>query len=116
MEKQNQHIKIHDKIIINKNKNTYIKIHDNIIINENKNTYIKSDNNIIINEAAIRWIRKINNCLDVCTKVTGCESHDTHKICEYNNESSYKKLNIFLVNTTFLTMYCSSRSCFICIW
>jgi len=91
MEKQNQHIKINDDI----------KADDDIIINETKNTYIKADNNIIINEACIRWVRKRGECLEVCSKVTGCEKTDTHKICKLNNENSYKKLNKFFNHVQF---------------
>jgi hypothetical protein len=64
-----------------------------IIINETKNTYIKADDNIIINEACIRWVKKISECLEVCSKITGCAKNDTHTICKLNNQNSYNKLN-----------------------
>ena len=61
----------------------------------NKTFYIKTDNNKIINEKYIRWVKKMSNCLEVCTKSTGCsvENKDTHRICELYNPDSYKKLN-----------------------
>ena len=57
--------------------------------------YIKTDDNKIINEQHIRWVKKLNDCLEVCTKSTGCniDSKDTHKICKVNNLNSYNKLN-----------------------
>jgi hypothetical protein len=63
---------------------------------ENKQTqYIKTDENKIINEKHIRWVKKMSDCLEVCTKSTGCsvENRDTHKICKLNNLDSYNKLN-----------------------
>lgn len=37
----------------------------------------------------------MSECLEVCTKSTGCniKTFDTHKICKFNNEESYNKLN-----------------------
>lgn len=61
----------------------------------NKNSYLKTDDNKVINEKHIRWIKKISECLEVCTKSTGCSVNDTHKICKLNNPDSYNKLNIF---------------------
>lgn len=57
--------------------------------------YIKADDNKLINEKAILWIKKIGECLEVCTKSTGCNIRyeDTHKICKFNNSASYNKLN-----------------------
>jgi hypothetical protein len=56
-------------------------------------SYIKADNDMIINEKYIRWIKKINDCLEVCTKSSGCISkYGTHQICKFNNPNSYKKL------------------------
>jgi hypothetical protein len=49
-----------------------------------------------INEKCIQWVRKMDECLDVCTKSTGCSLRsgvDTHKICKINNSDSYNKLN-----------------------
>ncbi len=62
---------------------------------QNQVTYIKTDDNGIINERTIRWVRKFSECLDVCTKSTGCSSKvgDIHKICKINNLDSYNKLN-----------------------
>lgn len=60
----------------------------------NKVSYIKTDDNKIINEKCIRWVKKMNDCLEVCSKSDGCSGGvDTHKICKYNNLSSYTKLN-----------------------
>jgi hypothetical protein len=61
----------------------------------NKTFYIKTDDNKIINEKSIKWIKKMSNCLEVCTKSTGCaiKNEDTHRICELYNPDSYKKLN-----------------------
>ena len=71
-------------------------IDKNIDKNRNKkidrNTYIKTDNNTIINENCIRWVKKYNECLEICTKVLGCDpGKDTHKVCK----DSYNKLNVF---------------------
>ena len=60
---------------------------------KNENSYIKTDNNTILNEKCIRWVKKMDDCLRVCTKSTGCEIKDTHKICKINNNDSYTKLN-----------------------
>ena len=62
---------------------------------DNINVYIKTDNNKAINEKSIKWIRKMDNCLEICTKSTGCVARsDTHRICEYNSPDSYNKLNV----------------------
>ena len=63
-----------------------------------KNSYIKTDDNVIINEKCIKWVKKMDDCLNVCTKSTGCNElnlkfNDTHKICKINNPKSYDKLN-----------------------
>ena len=65
--------------------------------NSNSNSFIKADDNKIINENCIRWVQKINDCLEVCTKSSGCnrKNNDTHKICKINNPESYAKLNPF---------------------
>lgn len=56
--------------------------------------YIKTDDNKLINENHIRWVKKINECLEVCTKSTGCAyGGDTHPICKRNSPISYEKLN-----------------------
>ena len=62
---------------------------------ENNQTYIKTDDNKIINEKCIKWVQKMGECLDVCTKSSGCylKSGDTHKICKLNNLDIYNKLN-----------------------
>ena len=61
----------------------------------NQSLYIKTDNNTIINEKCITWVKKMDDCLEVCTKMTGCnvKHNDTHKICKLNNLDSYNKLN-----------------------
>ena len=62
---------------------------------ENNQKYIKADDNILINEKYIRWIKKMSDCLEVCSKTTGCniENGDTQKICKINNLDSFVKLN-----------------------
>lgn len=60
---------------------------------DSKIMYIKTDANLIINEACIRWVRKLDDCLEVCTKIDGCLSENTHKICMLNSGESYNKLN-----------------------
>lgn len=61
----------------------------------NQPLYIKTDDNTIINENCIRWVKKINNCLEICTKSTGCnvQNKDTHQICKLYNLDGYNKLN-----------------------
>ena len=62
----------------------------------NTNNYIKTDNNKIINEKCIRWVKKMSDCMEICTKPTGCiVGLDTHKVCKLNNLNSYNKLNNF---------------------
>jgi hypothetical protein len=57
--------------------------------------YIKADNNKVINEKCIIWIQKMGDCLEVCTKTSGCAiaNGDTHRICKLYNLDSYQKLN-----------------------
>jgi hypothetical protein len=60
-------------------------------------TFLKTDDNKVINEQSIRWIKKMNECLEVCTKTTGCRifvegSRETHRICKANSPESYHKL------------------------
>ncbi len=58
-----------------------------------KISYIKTDDNKIVNESCIRWVKKMSDCLEVCTKLTGCTAEtDTHRICKINNQESYNKL------------------------
>jgi hypothetical protein len=61
----------------------------------NKISYLKADDNKIINEKCIRWVKKMSNCLEVCTRSSGCniDAGQTHKICKSNNPDSYEKLN-----------------------
>lgn len=60
----------------------------------NKVSYLKTDDNIVINESCIRWVKKMNECLEVCTKSSGCIlSSNTHRICKSNNLISYNKLD-----------------------
>ena len=57
-------------------------------------SFIQTDDNKIINERCIVWVKKMNECLEVCTKITGCEVRNgTHQICKLNSPSSYAKLN-----------------------
>lgn len=37
--------------------------------------YIKTDDN----EACIRWVKKMGDCLEVCTKTTGYNTHPKYK-------------------------------------
>ena len=66
-------------------------------MDNNNNSYIRADNNKIINEKYITWIKKMSDCLEVCTKSSGCNTTygDTHKICKVNNLESYNKFNKF---------------------
>jgi len=58
-------------------------------------SYIKADGDKVINAKAILWIKKMGDCLEVCSKTTGCEvGKDTHKICKLNTKDSYNKLNV----------------------
>ena len=41
--------------------------------------YIKTDDNKIVNESCIRWVKKMGDCLEVCTKTTGCNTHPKYK-------------------------------------
>ena len=61
----------------------------------NKQIFLKTDDNAIINEKYIRWVKKMSDCLEVCSKSTGCNINNggTHKICKLNNLDSYNKLN-----------------------
>ena len=63
------------------------------IMENNHNSYIQADNNVIINELCIRWVKKIGDCLEVCTKIDGCNTDNTHKICKLISGKSYEKLN-----------------------
>ena len=56
--------------------------------------FIKADDNTLINEKAIVWIKKMDDCLEVCSKINGCElEKGTNKICKFNTPDSYNKLN-----------------------
>ena len=65
------------------------------IMETNKQIFLKTDDNAIINEKYIRWVKKMSDCLEVCSKSTGCNINNggTHKICKLNNLDSYNKLN-----------------------
>lgn len=65
-----------------------------------KTNFVKTDDNRIINEKYIRWVKKANECMEICSKFTGCSlspdvsvSIDTLKVCKYNSPESYDKLN-----------------------
>ena len=66
-----------------------------------ENVYLQTDENKILHEKCIVWVRKMNECLEVCTKSTGCRKgeskwydvDDTHKICKKKSPQSYEKLN-----------------------
>lgn len=56
--------------------------------------FIKADDNKVINAKAIVWIQKMDDCLEVCSKINGCElEKGTNKICKFNTPDSYNKLN-----------------------
>lgn len=62
--------------------------------NNNETCYIKADDNKIINKKAIIWVKKMSECLEICTKTSGCSiTQDTHKICKINNFDSYNEIN-----------------------
>jgi hypothetical protein len=69
-------------------------------------SFIKMDNNIAVNKMYIRWIRKVNDCIEVCSKQTGCDmtkqniinSTDTLKICRVNNPENFDKLNQIFID------------------
>ena len=57
--------------------------------------FIKADDNTLINEKAIVWIKKMDDCLEVCSKINGCQlEQNTHKICKFNTPDSYNRLNV----------------------
>ena len=57
--------------------------------------FIKADDNKVINAKAIVWIQKMDDCLEVCSKINGCElEKGTNKICKFNTPDSYNKLNV----------------------
>ena len=60
-----------------------------------ENSYVKIDKGKIINEKCIKWIEKIDECLEICTKSSGCnvKNKDTHKICKIDNYTSYEKIH-----------------------
>lgn len=60
---------------------------------ENNKEWLKTDANIVIHEKYIIWIKKMSDCLEVCTKTSGCNMEGTHRICKIYNPYSYDKLN-----------------------
>ena len=65
-----------------------------------KTQFIKTDDNRIINEKYIRWVKKANECMEICSKFTGCslasesnKSTDTIIVCKMYSPESYEKLN-----------------------
>ena len=57
--------------------------------------FIKADDNKVINAKAIVWIQKMDDCLEVCSKINGCElEKGTNKICKFNTPDSYNRLNV----------------------
>lgn len=61
-------------------------------VKKNKISYLKISEKTLINEAHIHWIKRYNNCLEICTKSTGCGLHDTHTFCREYNKLAYDKL------------------------
>ena len=56
--------------------------------------FIKADDNTVINAKTILWIKKMGDCLEVCSKINGCQlEKETHKICKFHTPDSYNKLN-----------------------
>ena len=59
--------------------------------------YIKADDDVIINEKQIRWIKKINDCMEICSKQSGCSlnngAEETHKVCKINNLETFLRLD-----------------------
>lgn len=59
--------------------------------------YIKADDDVIINEKHIRWVKKINDCMEICSKQSGCSLNnngkETHKVCKINNLESFLRLD-----------------------
>ena len=76
---------------INEGKLIDLKIEQEKTKQMESQTYLKTDNNKIINEKHIRWVQKMGECLEVCTKSSGCsiKCGDTHRICKLNNPDSY---------------------------
>jgi len=74
---------------------------DNSNTNNNSNNnnikvnFIKIDDNYIVNEVSIRWIKKVNECLELCTKSTGCNTLSNLYICKVTSPDSYDKYNRF---------------------
>ena len=63
------------------------------LIMNGKYDYIKAEENKYVNPKFIRWIQQTNDCYNICSKSTGCALDDTHKICKFNNPTSYNKIN-----------------------
>ena len=56
--------------------------------------YVRTDDNILINTKAICWVKKMNECLEICTRPSGCTSKiNTHSICKDNSKESYETIN-----------------------
>ena len=65
-----------------------------IIQSTDTTTYIKADNNIVVNEKYIRWIKKIDECMNICSRMNGCDVTDgSLRVCKLYNPTSYNKLN-----------------------
>jgi hypothetical protein len=43
----------------------------------------------------IRWIKKIDECMNICSRMNGCDVNDgsSLRVCKLYNPSSYNKLN-----------------------
>ena len=60
--------------------------------------FIKADDNKAINLQSVLWIKKMGDCLELCSKQNGCLGEkDTHKICKFNTEDSFNKLQILFI-------------------
>ena len=58
-----------------------------------KETFIKATGNKAINLKFIRWIKKMDDCIYICSMMNGCDDHNLHKVCKFDNNDSYNKLN-----------------------
>ena len=60
------------------------------VLNEKR---CKIDESLIIKEKWIRWIKKNAECMNICTKPTGCSDYDTITICKSTHPTAYDELN-----------------------
>jgi hypothetical protein len=58
-----------------------------------KAEYIKTEENKYVNLKFIRWIHQTNECYKICSKTDGCSSNQTHRVCKFDNPTSYNKID-----------------------